>query len=112
MTKMSRAKAVARIFGNETLAIAVLDGPVLRNMKNTDANIMIQAAGNGVKSMAMSNGTATSIPYPENKKDDPGYLTLSRSPAQPPSSVETNPATTMIAPKTAVDEGGCPRNLR
>src|ERR1700681_2195284 len=112
MIKILRAKAVARTFGSVTLASAVFEGPVLRNMKNTDPNISNHAAGNGVNNIATNKGKAAIIPTPETRKYEPAYFLRSRSPAQPPSSVETNPATTMIRPKYFVDDAGWPRNLR
>ena len=69
---MFSAKAVARTLGSVTFASAVLDGPVLRNMKKTDANIRNQAAGKGVNNIATNSGKATIIPKPEMRKYDPG----------------------------------------
>src|SRR6478609_2330503 len=109
MTRMLKAKAVARTPGIDTLANAVLDGPVLRKRKKTEMNIRTQAAGNGVNSITTNGGTARTIPTPETKKYEPGYLLRKRSPIEPPIKVESNPATTMTTPKMGVAVGGCPR---
>src|SRR6476660_8626264 len=112
MTRMFSAKAVARTFGRATFARAVFDGPVLRNIKKTEAPISHHACGNGTKSIAMKSGHASNIPQPETRKYDPDILTRSRSPSHPPARVEIRPVPAIRTPKICVAEVGCPRNLR
>ena len=65
---MLTAKAVARTPGFVTFANAVLAGPVLKKRKKIARNIIIQAAGNGVKSINTENGNAIITPIPETRK--------------------------------------------
>src|ERR1700719_1154861 len=112
MTRIFRAKAEARTLGSVTFASAVFEGPVFKNMKKTDANIRNHAAGNGVNRNTTNSGKAMTIPSAETRKYEPGQRLRKRSPSQPPSNVEVNPATTIITPKNFVADTGWPRNCR
>jgi hypothetical protein len=68
MMKIFRAKALARILGEVTLARIVLLGPVFRNNTKTARKITTQQAGNGVTNINPINGTAVSIPIPDTQK--------------------------------------------
>src|SRR5436305_5599566 len=110
--RMLKANAVARAFGKETLDRAVFDGPVFKNKKKTDPNIKIHADGNGVKSIPMKKGNAQIIPQPDTRKYEPGYFLRNRSAAQPPASVDVNPATAMIMPNISVEDVSRPRSFK
>src|SRR4051794_33533815 len=99
ITKMFSANAVVRTVGDVTFARIVLLGPVLKNRQNTARNTNTHAQGNGVLRISSSIGKPASNPAAETMKYDPLNRPRSRSPAQPPSSVAANPATTVMAPK-------------
>src|SRR5260370_9911299 len=71
MTRMFKAKALARIEGCVTLARMVFVGPVLKNKQKQAKKMKIHAQGNGIYSMAIENGNPMRIAAPEPTKYEP-----------------------------------------
>src|SRR5438067_1631251 len=80
MTRMFKAKALARIEGCVTLARMVFVGPVKKNKQKHARKMKIHAQGNGIYSMATDSGNPMSIAAPETRKYDPGKRGRSLSP--------------------------------
>src|SRR5437879_1947420 len=87
---MHAAYAVERSAGCDTLAIAVLLGPVLKNRQNTAGKVTNQHPRN--------NGKPISIAIPDTSRYEPPNRERSLSPTHPPASVAPSPAAAVIPP--------------
>src|SRR5213592_504880 len=103
MVKMLKATAVARMWGETTLTIAELTGPVEANRQSSAATIAAQyTLGCGAARATSVSGAATRVTMPESHRYAWCDTRSKRSPSQPPTYVPMNPVTTTIAPNCTV----------
>src|SRR6266403_1637906 len=93
---MLSATAVARMWGETSLTIAELTGPVDANRHSSAAMI----AGQYTKGWGAAR--ARSVTAPESHRYACREIFNRRSPSHPPPYVPTNPVTTTIAPNCTV----------